>query len=127
LRREPAAVTWAAVGKTTKIGERRDTPRIPVALEAILHYRERDFLHAVTRDISLDGVYVRAPRASFARGEAEIAIRLPGEGEARYHRFRGQVAHVGRDGAGLSFADLNAEAYEALLGLVFARRSQGAA
>jgi c-di-GMP-binding flagellar brake protein YcgR len=110
------------VREATKKTERRDTQRVAIALEAILHYHDRDFLHAVTRDISLDGVFVQAPVASLRAGPTDIAIRLPADNGPKFHRFRAQVVHSGRRGAGFAFDSVETDAYEALLRLIFSRQ-----
>lgn len=102
--------------------ERRDTPRIPITLDAIVHYNNRTYRHA-TRDISLDGAFVRMDgRRPPRRGAMELAIRLPDEGQFRYHRFRAQVVRATRHGWGLVFDRTDTDAYAALLDLVFSRR-----
>lgn len=106
--------------------ERRDTPRIPIALEAILNYNNRNFQHSVTRDISLDGAFVEAKDASLPkRGTLELAIKLPAEGTTRYHRFHAQVVRVTDRGAGLLFDRVETDSYAALLDLVFSRQGRG--
>jgi hypothetical protein len=108
--------------------ERRDTPRISIALEAILNYNNRDYQHLVTRDISLDGVFVHTPPGSMLqKGAIDIAIGLPGTARKKFHRFSAKLVHVTRQGAGFTFDEaIEPDAYEALLELVFARRPGGA-
>jgi c-di-GMP-binding flagellar brake protein YcgR len=106
--------------------ERRDTPRIPVTLEAILNYNNRDYRHLLTRDISLDGVSVHAPVDLRLKKEPiDIAIGLPGNPDKHFHRFRARLVHATRQGAGFTFEAVEPEAYEALLDLVFADRPSG--
>jgi hypothetical protein len=108
--------------------ERRDTPRIPIALEAILNYNNRDFQHLVTRDISLDGVFIHTPPdANLQKGTINIAIGLPGTERKKFHRFGAKLVRVSNRGAGFAFDDaIEPDAYEALLELVFARRPESA-
>jgi hypothetical protein len=108
--------------------ERRDTPRIPIALEAILNYNNRDYQHLVTRDISLDGVFVHTPPdASLQKGTINIAISIPVAENKKFHRFNAKLVRATRQGAGFAFDDaVEPDSYEALLGLVFARRPGGA-
>jgi hypothetical protein len=108
--------------------ERRDTPRIPIALEAILNYNNRDYQHLITHDISLDGVFVQTPPdAELQKGTINIAISLPGSVQKKYHRFSAKLVRLTRQGAGFAFDEaIEPDSYEALLELVFARRPGGA-
>lgn len=107
--------------------ERRDTPRIPVAVEAILNFNNRDYQHLVTRDISLDGVFVHVPPGTaLGKGAIDIAIGLPGTQRKHFHRFRAKLVYTTRQGAGFTFESVEPDAYEALLELVFSRRPGGA-
>src|SRR5690606_39909634 len=100
--------------------QRRDTPRIPVSLDTIIHYNNRNYRHATT-DISLDGAFVRTRGERLPRrGPLEIAIRLPADGTVRYHRFQAQVVRATPRGLGLAFERVDTEGYAALLALVFA-------
>jgi hypothetical protein len=58
--------------------DRRDTPRVPIALEALLLSGKSGLKRARTRDISLDGVFVLTPDMRPADGPIDMAIRLPG-------------------------------------------------
>ena len=117
VRREPGA----AERKT----ERRDTPRIPITLDAVLHYNNQSFHHSLTRDISLDGAFVETPTGLSKKGNIELAIQLPTEGKQQYHRFQAQVVRVADGGAGLVFDKVDTDAYAALLDLVFSRQGRG--
>lgn len=106
--------------------ERRDTQRIPITLDTILNYNNQHFQHASTRDISLDGAFVESKSGSLTKkGTMELAIKLPGEGAAKYHRFHAQVVRVANNGAGLLFDRVDTDAYAALLDLVFSRQGRG--
>lgn len=105
--------------------ERRDTPRIPIALEAVLHYNNQSFRQSLTRDISLDGVFVETPTVLPKKSNIELAIQLPTEGRPQYHRFQAQVVRVTDGGAGLLFDKVETDAYAALLDLVFSRQGRG--
>jgi hypothetical protein len=88
--------------------ERRDTPRIPVALEAIVSTSKSGYQRTVTRDVSLDGAFV-APAsrrsASASRGSARV-VRTAG------------------GGSGVLFEGVDSEAYAALMNLVFSRQAE---
>jgi len=106
--------------------ERRDTPRIPIALETILNYNNQSYEHSTTRDISLDGAFIESKAARLPkRGALELAIKLPVEGAPKYHRFHAQVVRVTNNGAGLLFDRVDTDSYAALLDLVFSRQGRG--
>ncbi len=103
--------------------ERRDTPRIPIALEAILNFNRADFRQSKTRDISLDGVFVEGAQARVNKNQLiELAIRLPADGQQKFHRFQAQVIRTTEAGAALVFDRVDTDAYEALLRLVFSHQ-----
>lgn len=105
--------------------ERRDTPRIPIALEAVLNFNTQSYRHSLTRDISLDGAFVETGEVLAKKGSVELAIQLPTEGKQKYHRFQAQVVRVTDGGAGILFDKVDTEAYAALLDLVFSRQGRG--
>lgn len=106
--------------------ERRDTPRIPITLDAILDYNNQNYQHSITRDISLDGVFVESKETRLPkRGALELAIKLPADGMSKYHRFHAQVVRVTNNGAGLLFDRVDTDSYAALLDLVFSRQGRG--
>ncbi|MFP5349554.1 MAG: PilZ domain-containing protein [Gammaproteobacteria bacterium] len=110
---------------STRKSERRDTPRIPIALEAVLHYNNQQLRHSLTRDISLDGAFVETREALAQKGSVELAISLPTDGKPQFHHFQAQVVRVADGGAGLLFDKVGTEAYAALLDLVFSRQGRG--
>ncbi len=106
--------------------ERRDTPRIPIALDAILNFNNQNYQHSVTRDISLDGAFVEAKGGKLPKkGAMDIAIKLPVEGTPKYHRFHAEIVRITPNGAGLLFDRVDTDSYAALLDLVFSRQGRG--
>ncbi|OGI51286.1 MAG: hypothetical protein A3B81_02255 [Candidatus Muproteobacteria bacterium RIFCSPHIGHO2_02_FULL_65_16] len=108
--------------------ERRDTPRIPIALDAFLRDENSSFLRFLTRDISLDGAFVETGRAGLpGAGSLELALKLPTDtaGGPKLHRMHAQVTRLAPDGAGVVFDKVNTDAYAALLNLVFSRQPKG--
>lgn len=106
--------------------ERRDTPRIPISLDAVLQFRDQNYRRSITRDISLDGAFVEARNSSLTRKDRlDLSIKLPIDGESRYHQFHAQVVRVTDTGAALAFDKTDSQAYEALLDLVFSRQGRG--
>jgi c-di-GMP-binding flagellar brake protein YcgR len=116
----------ATPGETMK-NERRDTPRIPIALETVLTPRDQNYRRVLTRNISLDGAFIETNNGTFDRKQqrVEIAIRLAGTEESRFHRFEAQVVRVTEKGAGVSFDKIDTDAYAALLDFVFSRQGRG--
>src|SRR5256885_9327359 len=58
--------------------ERRDTPRVPLALDAMVKTTERPFQLFRTRDLSLDGAFVETgPHRLTPEDALEIALKIP--------------------------------------------------
>jgi hypothetical protein len=105
--------------------ERRDTPRVPIALEAMLLYQDKN-RRSLTRDISLDGAFIEADDGAFKNGgRVELSIRLTNGEEPRYHRFDAQIVRVTEHGAGVAFDKIETDSYAALLDLLFSRQGRG--
>ncbi len=104
--------------------ERRDTPRVPVSIEAIVSTSGRGYQRTVTRDVSLDGAYIVTGKQKVGRRHkpVEIALKLPFDGEEKFHRFRAQVVRTAGGGTGLLFEGVDSDAYAALMQLVFSRQ-----
>lgn len=106
--------------------ERRDTPRVPIALDTIVNFNSRNYRHSTTRNISLDGVFIESKNGGLPRkGTVDLAIKLPAEGTNKYHRFHAQIIRSTRYGAGLLFDRVDTDAYAALLDFVFSRQPRG--
>ena len=104
--------------------ERRDTPRIPIAIEAIVSTSKSGYQRTVTRDVSLDGALIATGKQKVGRRNkpVEIALKLPYDGEEKFHRFHAQVVRTAGGGTGLLFEGVDSEAYAALMNLVFSRQ-----
>jgi c-di-GMP-binding flagellar brake protein YcgR len=106
--------------------ERRDTQRIPIALDTILQYQDKNYRRSNTRDISLDGAFIETSSDRFNKKQrVQVAIRLPNGSESRFHRFEAQVVRVTDKGAGVTFDKIDSDSYAALLDLVFSRQGRG--
>ncbi len=107
--------------------ERRDTPRIPIALEAIVSTSKKGYQRTVTRDVSLDGAFVVTGKQKVGRRKpVEVALKLPFDGQEKFHRFHAQVVRTASGGAGVLFEGVDSDAYAALLSLVFSRQPKSA-
>ena len=107
--------------------ERRDTPRIPIALEVMLKQADNRFQRCVTRNISLDGLFLETPAALdiLPRRSTYLAIKIPENGRDRIHHFHAQAVYVKDNGAAFVFDRVATEGYAALLELVFSRQPRG--
>jgi hypothetical protein len=100
--------------------EKRDTPRMPVILDAILNYRATAVMCTV-RDISLGGAYVEAqPEDLPYSGDIELGITVNNNnGPSKYYRLPGRICRVTNSGAGISFQSDRQDAYFSLVDLVY--------
>ncbi len=88
--------------------ERRDNPRMPIALDVTLHYSSLRLLDCQTRDLSLEGAYVHTGgQALPERASVDMALVLSVGDEVRYHNLCAEVARVDRDGVGVMFVQCN--------------------
>ncbi|MHB8453373.1 MAG: PilZ domain-containing protein [Acidiferrobacterales bacterium] len=102
--------------------ERRDAPRIPYVLEAMLSNGEHGFQPCKTRDISMNGVFVLTRDGSLQRDDSvELSVKVPAAAKPMQH-FHAQIVHAGPDGVGLLFDHTTIEGYVPLLRLVYAKR-----
>lgn len=103
--------------------ERRDTPRISIALEAMLNHGNSGFRRCQTRDISLDGAFLETGETQFGPNAlVDLALQLPGPERKQTHRFRGQIIRSTAHGVALVFDPVSTDGYAALLDLVYARQ-----
>jgi hypothetical protein len=103
--------------------ERRDTPRVPIALHAIVKMTGRPFQMFRTRDLSLDGAFVETgPLLVAAEEKIEVALKIPSNGASQVYRFNAHVIRVAPSGVGMVFDQVNTESYTALLECVFGTR-----
>jgi len=106
--------------------ERRDTPRIPITLETIINYNNRYYQSSLTRDISLDGVFVETRQTpSLKKGPMQLAIKIPFDGRGKFLRYQAQAVRLTGNGVGFCFDTVDTDAYAALLDLVFSRQRRG--
>ncbi len=102
--------------------ERRDAPRIPYSLEAVINGGGRSLQPCKTRDISLNGVFVQTHGAKpYPTGPVELMVKMPSSKARPMRRFHAQVVHATNDGVGLLFDHTNSEGYIPLIKLVFAK------
>ncbi len=99
--------------------ERRDNPRLPVALDVALYYSSLKLLDCQTRDISLEGAYVKTGGRVLPQNAAiDLALALQIGDEVRYHRLPAEVTRVDQDGIGLLFRYPDYTSFNALVNLL---------
>ena len=109
-------------GNGVSTAERREASRIPVTLQAVLDFNSKDYRYSATRNISLEGAFVKlTPESLRKRAKLDLAIRLPAGEKPGFHRFQAEVVRIAPDGAGLKFVKLGTESYAALLDFIFSR------
>ncbi len=106
--------------------ERRDTPRIAIALDAVVNCGAEGLQHMRTRNLSLDGVFIEGSLAQHAAGATAISIELSDSGQPHFHRFLARKVRTESTGAGFSFEFADSETYAALLGFIFTQQPPGA-
>src|SRR5690349_6214458 len=100
------------------VTERRDTPRVTVALDAMVKHAQRPYQLFRTRDLSLDGAFVEVgPHRLTVKDELDIALKIPVNGASQIYRFHAQVARIAPLGVGMVFDHVNTESYAALMEL----------
>jgi hypothetical protein len=107
--------------------ERRDTPRLPLALDAMVKIADRPFQVFRTRDLSLDGAFVEiGPHRLAPKDTLQVALKIPVSGTPQIYRFEAHITRVAPAGVGMIFDHVNTESYAALLDLVFSNQPKGA-
>jgi hypothetical protein len=100
--------------------ERRAEVRRPVGLDAVVNYRTVALIGTI-RDISLKGAFFETlpDELPYKNTPVELSLTLSRNGETRSHRIPARIQRVADDGAGLSFGDLERDAYFDLVSLVY--------
>mgnify|MGYP000851166021 CR=1 len=83
--------------------EHRWSERKPIELEVALFYAPVGTITGTTRDVSLEGMYVRTEGVELPlHAELEISfVTQAGNGAQRQHHLPAYVVHANRDGVGL--------------------------
>ena len=103
--------------------ERRECPRIPVALDAVLRCQASTVVCTI-RDISLNGAFLEAhPEALPYNGAVEVGIWVNAGGKVKDYNLPATIRRVTENGAGVSFGDRGQDAYFSLVDLVYADRA----
>ena len=103
--------------------ERRECPRMPVVLDAVLRCQASAVVCAI-RDISLNGAFLEAcPETLPYNGAVEVGIWVNVGGKIKDYNLPATIRRVTEEGAGVSFGDIGQEAYFSLVDLVYADRA----
>jgi hypothetical protein len=102
------------------MNERRDSQRVPVLIDAVLNYQAH-VLVCTVRDISLNGAFVegRADALPYFNASVELGLTVTTAGETKQHRIPAKIRRLADNGAGLSFGDVEMDAYFSLVNLVY--------
>lgn len=102
------------------MNERRDSQRIPVAMDAVLNYQAQVMVCSI-RDISLNGAFIQGTPAGvpYFNAPVELGLTLTSGGETKQHRFPAKICRITDDGVGLTFGDVGMDAYFSLVNLVY--------
>ena len=106
--------------------ERRDTPRVPIALDAMVKLGDRPYQMFQTRDLSLDGAFVETgPHRVGSKERLQVALKISVGGAPQIYRFDARVTRIAPQGVGMVFDHVNTESYAALLDFVFSAQPRG--
>lgn len=107
--------------------ERRDTPRVPLALDAMVKLGDRPFQLFRTRDLSLDGAFIElGPHRASQQDMLQVALKIPVNNSAsQIYRFDARITRVAPAGIGMVFDHVNTESYAALMDVVFSHQPKG--
>jgi hypothetical protein len=99
--------------------ERRINPRMPVELNAVLNYDSRAVICTV-RDISVSGAFLETDPSELPLTPAvELTVNLPTTEGVRLHRVPILIRRLGDEGAGVSFGEMDRDAYFGLVDYVY--------
>ncbi len=102
------------------MNERRDSQRVPVTLDAVLNYQAQVTM-CVVRDISLNGAFIEGAPSDlpYFNASIELGLTLNAGGETKQHRLPAKIRRITDKGAGVSFGDVEMDAYFTLVNLVY--------
>lgn len=102
------------------MNERRDSQRVPVTLDAVLNYQAQVMICTI-RDISLNGAFIEGTPAGlpYFNAPVELGLTLTSAGETKQHRISAKIRRITDGGVGLTFGDVEMDAYFSLVNLVY--------
>ncbi len=107
-------------GNSNAMNERRDSQRVPVALDAVLNYQAQVMICTI-RDISLNGAFIEGTPEGlpYFNAPVELGLTLTSAGETKQHRIPAKIRRITDNGVGLTFGDVGMDAYFSLVNLVY--------
>jgi hypothetical protein len=107
-------------GNIGAMSERRDSQRVPVALDAVLNYQAQVMICTI-RDISLNGAFIEGTPDGlpYFNAPVELGLTLTSAGETKQHRIPAKIRRIANNGVGLTFGDVGMDAYFSLVNLVY--------
>ncbi len=102
------------------MNERRDSQRVPVVIDAVLNYQAQ-VLMCTVRDISLNGAFIEGTPQDlpYFNAPVELGLTLNSGGQTKQYRIPAKIRRITEGGAGLSFGDVEMDAYFSLVTLVY--------
>jgi len=98
--------------------------RSPLKLPITLTFRDKEVL-CTSRDISLGGMYLEADDAFVSAGaEAMLSFSLHQNSNNKWRSLKAVVAYTKADGLGISFQQIDKEAFNSLQELLLFTRQQ---
>jgi hypothetical protein len=93
---------------------------MPVELDAVLNYQACAVICTI-KDISVTGAFLEASPDDlpFSGGQVELALTVNAKGQSKSYRLPAVIRRVTDSGVGVSFSDVNQDAYFGLVDLVF--------
>src|SRR5688572_2529519 len=92
--------------------ERRDTPRIPIAIDAMVRPEGHPFQLFQTRDISLDGAFIEMDTHRIKpKTTLEVALKIPSGNTKQIYRFSAHATRAVPYGVAMVFDHVNTESY----------------
>lgn len=100
--------------------ERRDSQRVPIALDAVLNYQAQVMVCTI-RNISLNGAFIEGTPEGlpYFNAPVELGLTLTAGGETKQHRIPAKIRRITDNGVGLTFGDVGMDAYFSLVNLVY--------
>jgi hypothetical protein len=108
--------------------ERRNNSRMPMAIDAVVNHHACAVICTI-KDISVTGAFLEAPPDDlpYSGGQVELALTVTSKGQPKSYRLPAIIRRVTDSGVGVSFNDVNREAYFGLVDLVFPGQASSSA
>lgn len=116
---EPESITMSSADESGPESDRRDNQRVPTEMSAVLNY-DMHALICTVKDISPTGAFIEADPAELPQSRSiELGMQVDTKNGPKYYRLPVLIRRVTENGAGVSFGDVDREAYFNLVDLVY--------